>query len=330
MGLRKRYLPWLACVAVGGIGIPAIASAAGSSGSGAELAPGQIMRRRLRVREPGRRREFRHDQRRRDRHVQLPDRRELPQRRLRDHRADDVHADGGRHGHRGAAARGRQGRAGPASCRFNTPGTYAFVCQAHSFMTGSVVVQAVGPTPTPTATATADADGDGDGDRHGHSDGDRHADADATATATATPTATATATPTATATATPTATATATPTATADGDADGHRHGDADGRPRRATPTATPTRDAHGHRHRDAHGHRDRDAHGHRDRDADGDPHGHADPARRLDGHRDADRLRPADAGARPRPERQPGRVHPGCREGLRDVGRRDGHELGR
>ena len=29
-----------------------------------------------------------------------------------------------------------------ASCRFNTPGTYAFVCGAHAFMTGTVVVEA--------------------------------------------------------------------------------------------------------------------------------------------------------------------------------------------
>src|SRR5690349_17812425 len=43
LGLRKRYLPWLACFAVGGIGVPAFASAAGSPGSGAAAVPGTIM-----------------------------------------------------------------------------------------------------------------------------------------------------------------------------------------------------------------------------------------------------------------------------------------------
>lgn len=39
------------------------------------------------------------------------------------------------------------------TCQFNTPGTYAFVCQAHNFMTGDVVVEPPTATTTPTATA---------------------------------------------------------------------------------------------------------------------------------------------------------------------------------
>jgi plastocyanin len=38
-----------------------------------------------------------------------------------------------------------------ATCRFDEPGTYAFVCDAHADMTGTVVVAE--PTPSPTATA---------------------------------------------------------------------------------------------------------------------------------------------------------------------------------
>jgi len=42
------------------------------------------------------------------------------------------------------------------TCRFDTPGSYAFVCQAHSFMTGDVVVQGTGTgtESTPTQTET--------------------------------------------------------------------------------------------------------------------------------------------------------------------------------
>jgi plastocyanin len=39
-------------------------------------------------------------------------------------------------------------------CRFNAPGTYEFVCGAHDFMTGTVVVTG-DATPMPTTTATA-------------------------------------------------------------------------------------------------------------------------------------------------------------------------------
>lgn len=38
------------------------------------------------------------------------------------------------------------------NCRFDTPGTYAFVCQAHPNMTGEVIVR---PAPTGTAASTA-------------------------------------------------------------------------------------------------------------------------------------------------------------------------------
>jgi plastocyanin len=41
-----------------------------------------------------------------------------------------------------------------ATCRFDRAGTYAFVCDAHAEMTGTVVV--VAPTPSPTPTATPD------------------------------------------------------------------------------------------------------------------------------------------------------------------------------
>jgi hypothetical protein len=41
-------------------------------------------------------------------------------------------------------------------CTFNTPGTYDFVCEAHSFMTGVVTVLPAGtPTPTPTPQGPA-------------------------------------------------------------------------------------------------------------------------------------------------------------------------------
>ena len=43
------------------------------------------------------------------------------------------------------------------NCRFDTPGTYTFVCDAHPNMTGSVIVTTEGgatPTPTPTPTAS--------------------------------------------------------------------------------------------------------------------------------------------------------------------------------
>jgi len=64
-------------------------------------------------------------------------------------------------------------------CRFDEPGSYRFVCYAHTAMEGRVVVTTATATPTGTATATS------------------------TATSTSTPTATATATETATSTATP-------------------------------------------------------------------------------------------------------------------------------
>jgi plastocyanin len=69
---------------------------------------------------------------------------------------------------------------GTASRQFTRPGTYSFVCQAHTgTMTGTVTVTGAPVTPTPTGTATA------------------------TATATPTATATRTATPTATASGAP-------------------------------------------------------------------------------------------------------------------------------
>jgi len=40
-------------------------------------------------------------------------------------------------------------------CTFSTPGTYAFKCDVHPTMTGTIVVDAATGTPTPTATATA-------------------------------------------------------------------------------------------------------------------------------------------------------------------------------
>jgi plastocyanin len=40
-------------------------------------------------------------------------------------------------------------------CTFNTPGTYTFFCQAHDYMTGTIIVSNAGtPTPTPTPTST--------------------------------------------------------------------------------------------------------------------------------------------------------------------------------
>jgi plastocyanin len=43
-----------------------------------------------------------------------------------------------------------------ASCTFDQPGTYTFVCDAHAEMTGTVIVAV--PTPSPTATPTATPD----------------------------------------------------------------------------------------------------------------------------------------------------------------------------
>ena len=43
---------------------------------------------------------------------------------------------------------------GPRSKTFPTPGSYGFVCEAHSNMTGTVVVRAPTPSPAPTATPT--------------------------------------------------------------------------------------------------------------------------------------------------------------------------------
>jgi plastocyanin len=40
------------------------------------------------------------------------------------------------------------------SCTFNTPGTYTFHCDLHSFMTGTIVVQAPGSSTTSTTTTT--------------------------------------------------------------------------------------------------------------------------------------------------------------------------------
>jgi plastocyanin len=94
-------------------------------------------------------------------------------------------------------------------CQFDAPGTYTFVCTAHTVeMTGTVIVEPIEtptPTPTPTQTATPTAT----------------PTQTATPTPTPTQTATPTATPTQTATPTPTPTQTATPTPT-------------------PTPTATP------------------------------------------------------------------------------------------
>jgi plastocyanin len=42
-----------------------------------------------------------------------------------------------------------QGPGWSGSCRFDAPGTYAFLCDAHSFMTGSVIVQAPPAPPGP-------------------------------------------------------------------------------------------------------------------------------------------------------------------------------------
>ena len=126
-------------------------------------------------------------------------------------------------------------------CTFNTPGTYAFVCDAHaSVMFGRInVTGAPTPTPTPTVTPTP------------------------TPTLTPTPTPTPTSTPTPTATPTPPGTRTPTPSADSHpvADADSHPplpdadpdpHADADPaptptpsptprRPRRRRPTPTPT-----------------------------------------------------------------------------------------
>ena len=74
---------------------------------------------------------------------------------------------------------------GQYSYTFTQPGTYAFLCQAHPAMTGSVTVTGLPVTPTPTSSATA------------------------TATATASPSAT----PTSTASPQPTTSATPVPTA---------------------------------------------------------------------------------------------------------------------
>src|SRR4051794_39514443 len=41
-------------------------------------------------------------------------------------------------------------------CRFDVPGTYAFVCDAHGFMEGTVTVEAAG-TPTPSASPSPTA-----------------------------------------------------------------------------------------------------------------------------------------------------------------------------
>jgi plastocyanin len=46
----------------------------------------------------------------------------------------------------------------PASCRFDQPGTYPFVCDLHAEMTGTVVVAVPTPSPTPTPTPTPTAD----------------------------------------------------------------------------------------------------------------------------------------------------------------------------
>ncbi|HEX6022931.1 MAG TPA: hypothetical protein VFZ00_13105, partial [Solirubrobacter sp.] len=75
-------------------------------------------------------------------------------------------------------------------CTFTQPGSYFFVCGAHGFMTGEVVVMPAGQTPTPTPTATPSP------------------------TPTATPTPTPSPTPTATPTPSPTPTATPTPSPT--------------------------------------------------------------------------------------------------------------------
>ncbi len=45
-----------------------------------------------------------------------------------------------------------QGPGWAGTCSFNNPGTYTFVCQAHAFMTGQVVVEPPTTTTTPTAT----------------------------------------------------------------------------------------------------------------------------------------------------------------------------------
>jgi plastocyanin len=45
-----------------------------------------------------------------------------------------------------------------ATCTFDQPGTYAFVCGAHPEMTGTIVVAAPAPSPTATPTETADPD----------------------------------------------------------------------------------------------------------------------------------------------------------------------------
>ena len=305
MGLRKRYLPWLACVAMGGIGIPASLRRR-VTWIECRAAPGRDQRRRLRVREPGHRREHGHDQRRRDRHLQLPDGRELPQRRLRRPPPTSCTQTAGAIRRRCRRCR-RSRSAGlgghlpvqhAGHVRLRLPGA-----QLHGGRGGRAGGR--GRRRRATATATADAPtADGDGHRDGDADGDGHCDADADGDGDCD--------------------GDADGDGHCDGDADGDGHcdGDADGRRplrrrrrrrRHATPTATATatptatrrtRDADG----DRDGHRDADAHGDRDRDADGDRDRHgtptadghgdpdatatADPARRLDGHRHADRLR--------------------------------------
>ena len=161
VGLRKRYLPWLACAAVAAVGVPAFASGEPSP-SGTPARAGDHAVERLPVREPGDDDEHGHDLRRRDRHVQLPGRRQLH------------NVAFGRQAHRPARSRPRARRppgdnigAVPplppfptpsdwaGSCRFNTPGTYAFFCRAHAFMTGrSPCMPGGSPTPTPESVAS--------------------------------------------------------------------------------------------------------------------------------------------------------------------------------
>src|SRR4051794_6137756 len=156
LGLRKKYLPWLACAAMAGIGVPAIASASGEPGSGATAAPGQIQAFDFGFNNPATD----------DSTVTInagetvtfsyPSGGNF-------HNVDFSTAPTSCTQTSGANVGpvpplpgfpSPQGWAG--TCRFNTPGTYEFFCDAHNFMTGTVTVLGAGtPTPTPTATATA-------------------------------------------------------------------------------------------------------------------------------------------------------------------------------
>jgi PKD repeat protein len=55
---------------------------------------------------------------------------------------------------------GTEGPGWAGNCTFNTPGTYAFYCSAHQYMTGTVVVQDAPANTPPTVTASRNPSGD--------------------------------------------------------------------------------------------------------------------------------------------------------------------------